>query len=155
MAEQEKETRVVRRDPFADLGFPSWGEFPRLGSLARWADELAPASRVGLSVPAVDITENDERYQLSAELPGVKKDDLTLEVHDGALTLRGEKKQEREEEGEQGRRLERSYGAFSRSFTLPADADPDQVSAEFKDGVLLVRIPKRPEAKPAQVAIRG
>jgi HSP20 family protein len=151
---EKKEQQLSRWDPFADLAFPEWGRFPEFGGLRRWFEEADPGRRLGLSAPVVDITETDDRYQVSAEVPGVKKDDLTLEVQEGVLTLRGEKKQEREDENEKGRRLERVYGAFTRSFSLPADADPDHIEASFKDGVLTVRIPKRPEAKPAQVAIK-
>lgn len=151
---EKKEQQLSRWDPFADLSFPEWGSFPDLGGLRRWFEQSEPAQKLGLSAPVVDITETEERYQVSAEVPGVKKDDLTLEVQEGVLTLRGEKKQEREDENEKGRRLERIYGAFSRSFSLPGDADADHIDASFKDGVLTVRIPKRAEAKPAQVAIK-
>jgi HSP20 family protein len=85
----------------------------------------------------------------------VKKGDLTLEVREGVLTLRGEKKEEREEGKDKGRRLERVFGAFSRSFTLPADANAERIEASFADGVLTITIPKKPEAKPSQVAIKG
>ncbi len=97
----------------------------------------------------------DDSYLISAEVPGVNKGNLTVEVHDRALTIRGEKKSEREETKDKARRLERSFGAFSRSFTLPADADDEKIAAQFDDGVLKLTIAKRPEAKPQQVAIRG
>jgi HSP20 family protein len=152
----DKEKGITRWDPFADLGFPDWGAgFPRLGGLRRWFEEGAgePARR-GLLAPAVDITEADDRYTVKAEVPGVKKEDLTLEIREGVLTLRGEEKEEREEGKDKGRRLERVFGAFSRSFSLPSDANLDRIEAGFKDGVLTVTIPKKPEAKPAQVTIR-
>jgi HSP20 family protein len=158
MAGKEKEKGVTRWDPFADLGFPEWRmDFPRLGGLRRWLEEGfgEPGGRAGVLSPAVDITENDEAYTIRAEVPGVKKDDLALEVREGVLTLRGEKKVEREEGKDRGRRLERSFGAFSRSFALPSDANVDRVDASFKDGVLCIVIPKQPEAKPMQVSIKG
>lgn len=90
-----------------------------------------------------------------AELPGVSKDDVTVEFEQGLLSIRGEKKSRRDERTEQGRVLECSYGTFSRSFALPQDADPNQISAEFKEGVLDVAIQKNPESKPKQIAIKG
>jgi HSP20 family protein len=158
MAEKEKEKAIARWDPFADLGFPEWGgDFPRLGMLRRWLEEgLGESSRrLGVISPAVDITESDDRYTIKAEVPGVKKGDLALEVREGVLTLRGEKKEEREERKDKGRRLERVFGAFSRSFSLPSDANAERIEANFADGVLTIDIPKKPEAKPAQVAIKG
>jgi HSP20 family protein len=154
----DKEKGVTRWDPFADLGLPDWGlDLPRFGRLRRWLDEGLGehGTRAGLLAPAVDITESDDRYTVKAEVPGVKKSDLTLEVRDGVLTLRGEKKEERQEGKDKGRRLERVFGAFSRSFSLPADANPDRIEAAFADGVLTIQIPKRPEAKPQQVSIKG
>jgi len=153
----DKEKGIARWDPFADLGFPDWSlDFPRGARLRRWLDEGLgePARRLGVLSPAVDITESEDRYTVKAEVPGVKKEDLTLEVREGVLTLRGEKKEEREEGKDKGRRLERVFGAFTRSFSLPSDANADRIEANFKDGVLTVAIPKRPEAKPSQVAIR-
>jgi HSP20 family protein len=154
----DKEKGITRWDPFADLGFPDWGgDFPRLGRLRRWFDEgLGEAGRrAGVIAPVVDNTESDAEYLIKAEVPGVKKGDLTLEVREGVLTLRGEKKEEREEGKDKARRLERTFGAFSRSFSLPADANADRIEASFSDGVLKVSIPKRPEAKSTQVAIKG
>jgi HSP20 family protein len=154
----DKEKGITRWDPFADLGFPDWGlDFPRIGRLRRWLDEGfgETARRAGVISPVVDITEADGEYLVKAEVPGVKKGDLTLEVREGVLTLRGEKKEEREEGKDKARRLERVFGAFSRSFSLPADANADRIEASFSDGVLKITIPKRPEAKPTQVAIKG
>ena len=107
------------------------------------------------TTPQVDITESADEYRVHAELPGVSKDDVTVELEHGTLTIRGEKKSQRDEKNEKGRRLECSYGAFSRSFALPADADPDRISAKFKDGVLDVAIKRTAASKPKQVAIKG
>jgi HSP20 family protein len=92
---------------------------------------------------------------VTADVPGVKSDDVVVELHEGVLTVRGEKRSEHEEKDSKRRWLERSYGTFSRSFSLPRDADPDQVDASFKDGVLTVRISKAAEAKPQTIAIKG
>ena len=105
-------------------------------------------------IPAMDVTENDDRYALTVELPGTKKEDVTVEFHENVLTIRGEKRNEREEEKEQRRYVERTYGSFSRSFTLPANAAGDRVRASFKDGVLTIEIPKREEAKPTVIAVK-
>jgi HSP20 family protein len=111
--------------------------------------------RASVTEPSVDITETDDEYRVRAELPGVAKDDVTVEFENGVLCIRGEKKSRRDEKLERGRRIECSYGTFSRSFTLPQDADPDQISAEFRDGVLDVAITKRPESKPKQISVKG
>jgi HSP20 family protein len=113
------------------------------------------ASRGGLVMPAIDISEDDDSYVVTAELAGATKDDVTLELHDNVLTLRGEKRNEREEKKEHSRYVERTYGTFSRSFTLPANADGDRISASFQDGVLTVTVPKTAEAKPRTVDIKA
>lgn len=107
------------------------------------------------TTPQVDITETAEEYRVRAELPGVSKDDVTVEIEDGALTIRGEKKTQRDEKNERGRRLECSYGAFSRTFGLPQDADADRIVAKFKDGVLDVTVKRSAASKPKQVAIKS
>ncbi|MDJ0789399.1 MAG: Hsp20/alpha crystallin family protein [Myxococcota bacterium] len=104
--------------------------------------------------PSVDVSEDDGHYVVTAELPGAKKDDVTVELQDNLLTIRGEKKSEREEKKEQRRYVERVYGSFSRSFTLPANADGNRMNAVFKDGVLTVEIAKREEPKPKTIAVK-
>ena len=151
MAEQEK--RVARLHPFHDLGlFETWP--PRI---ARSLDELLPerARLSGLVSTPLDVTETDEAYVVSIELAGIDKNDLNVECKDGVLSIRGEKKSEREEKTEKARVLERHYGAFHRSISLPADADAEHVHANFKDGLLRIEIQKRPEAKPKTIAIKG
>jgi HSP20 family protein len=99
--------------------------------------------------PVVEIVENDKEYVLTAELPGLKKDNVEVQYQDGVLTIRGEKKEERKEGNGDSRYLlwERSYGAFQRSFTLPSDVDANKIEAAFSDGVLTVRMPKTAEAR--------
>lgn len=106
--------------------------------------------------PASDAKLADETYSITMELPGVAEGDLELTVHDGVVTVQGEKKTEREEKGETWYFSERQYGAFSRSFRLPPDADEAGVDASLKDGVLTIRVPKSaPKAKGAkQVKIK-
>ena len=153
---EEREAQVVRWDPFGHLGGRDPWAFPDLGGLGRLIDQrFGERASAAVAAPLVDITETETQYTISAEVPGVRREDLTLEIHEGTLTLRGEKKSEREETKERGRHLERSYGAFSRSFAMPSDAELSKVQATFTDGVLRIDVPKRPEAKPAQVTIRG
>ena len=104
--------------------------------------------------PLVDIAEDDKEYLIKAELPEVKKEDVKVTVENGVLTITGERKFEKEEKGKKYHRLERAYGSFMRSFTLPEGAAGDKISAEFKDGVLKVHLAKSPEAKPKSVNVK-
>jgi HSP20 family protein len=99
--------------------------------------------------PAIDITEGTDEITVKAELPGVKKEDLTVDFKDGMLTIKGEKREEKREKDEKKEYhvYERSYGAFARSFTLPRTIDDKQIKAKFHDGVLSVHLPKSAEAK--------
>lgn len=107
----------------------------------------------GAWVPAVDIYETNDDVVVKAELPGVEKDQIGVEVKGGVLTLRGERKHEKEVKEENYHRIERSYGTFLRSFALPVSVDQDKVSARFKDGVLDIDLPKKEKAKPRQVKV--
>ena len=107
----------------------------------------------GLWNPAVDLYEKDDHYVIKAELPGVDKDDIKVDLKDRVLTLSGERAYDNEVKEENYYRRERSYGKFQRVFTLPADVDSDKISAEFKEGVLRVEVPKPEEKKPKQVTI--
>ena len=106
--------------------------------------------------PAADISESDTEYLIKADLPDVKKDDVDVSVSDGMIAIKGERKIEEEEKGETMHRIESFYGTFSRTFTLPEDVDQRKISAESKDGVLRVHLPKAKTKKaPAvQIAIR-
>ncbi len=107
----------------------------------------------GAWMPAVDIYETDDDVIVTAELPGVKKDEIGVEVKGGVLTLRGERKHAKEVKEENYHRVERSYGTFLRSFTLPTSVEEDKVTAKLAEGVLEIRLPKRAEAKPKQIRI--
>lgn len=109
--------------------------------------------RSGMWTPAVDIYETNESVVVKAELPGVEKDQISVEVKDGILSLRGERKFEKEVKEESYHRIERSYGNFQRSFSLPVSVDQDKVTARFKDGVLEVKLPKKEQAKPKQIHV--
>ena len=104
--------------------------------------------------PLVDITEDDKEYLIKAELPEVKKDEVKVAVENGVLTISGERKFEKEQKNKKYHRVERAYGSFVRSFTLPDGADADKVNAEFKDGVLKVHLPKSEEVKPKQIEVK-
>jgi HSP20 family protein len=104
--------------------------------------------------PLADITEDEKEYLIKAELPEMKKDDVKVTVENGVLTISGERKFEKEEKKKKYHRVERGYGTFMRSFTLPDDADFNKVNAEFKGGVLTVHVPKSEHAKPKQVEVK-
>lgn len=105
-------------------------------------------------LPLVDIIEDEKEYLIKAELPEMRKEDVKVTVENGVLTISGERKLEKEEKGKRYHRIERAYGSFVRSFTLPDDADADKVSAEFKDGVLKVHVAKSEAAKPKQIEVK-
>lgn len=104
--------------------------------------------------PAVDIAEQDDQYVVKVELPGVNKDDVKITLESNILTIRGEKKQEKEIKEDNYHRMERSYGSFQRSFTLPATVKSDKIDAGFKDGILTISLPKAEEAKPKQIEVK-
>lgn len=104
--------------------------------------------------PAVDISEDNKEFLVKAELPGLKREEVKVTVEDGVLSITGERKVEKEEKNKKYHRIERSYGSFVRSFTLPEGADAAKVNAEFKDGVLNVHLAKSPSAQPKAIEIK-
>jgi HSP20 family protein len=159
---ERRESPIARRDPFGDLadwrplfGRDLWSPFFGREGRNLLEDLWGRTGAGGRVAPSVDINEDENEYIVTAELPGVRPEDVTVELEDDVLTIRGEKRSEREEKKERRRLVERSYGTFTRSFSLPANADPERVSASFKDGVLTVRIGKRPETKPRTVDIES
>jgi len=104
--------------------------------------------------PAVDIAEHDDQFVVKVELPGVNKDDVKITLENNILTIRGEKKQEKETKKENYHRVERSYGSFQRSFTLPTTVKSDKIDAVYKDGILQIALPKAEEAKPKQIEVK-
>jgi len=113
-----------------------------------------PTRRHGAPAPATDIVENEKEITLTAELPGMKEDDVEVVLRDDILTVKGEKKSERKEEKENYYLSERHYGSFERSFRLPETADADKIKADFSDGVLTVTVPKKAEATKPEKKIR-
>ena len=105
-------------------------------------------------LPLVDITEDEKEYLIKAELPEVRKEDVKVTVENGVLTISGERKLEKEEKDKRYHRIERAYGSFTRSFQVPDDADEAKVGAEFKDGVLVVRLAKSEKARPKSIEVK-
>ncbi len=107
----------------------------------------------GVWSPAVDISETENALMMTAEIPGMKKEDISISINNNVLVLKGEKKKEKESKDENYHRIERSYGSFTRSFSLPTTVDANKVKASYKDGVLIVELSKKEEAKPKEISI--
>jgi HSP20 family protein len=144
---------LVRWDPFRELEDVS----DRLNQMFH---RSTPARTNGKEtmvvadwVPSVDVSETEGEYQIKAEIPDVKKEDVKVTLEDGVLTIQGERKQEKEVKGKRYHRVERSYGRFVRSFTLPDVIDEEKVKAEFKDGILSLALPKSEKAKPKAIEV--
>ena len=121
------------------FGGPAWRS--KEGNFGSWA-------------PAVDIIEDDKEFLVKADLPEVKREDLHINVENGMLTIHGERKFEREDKKKRYHRTERSFGSFTRSFSLPDGSDSTKIRAEFKDGLLQVHIPKSETARPKQIEVK-
>lgn len=134
----------VERDPFAAMRremnalFDDW--FP--------VDEAPPSLALPAFSPKVDVKESDGEVRVTAELPGVEEKDVEVSVSGDMLTIKGEKKEEKEEKGEERYRLERTYGSFRRTFALPCEVDSAKATATYKKGVLTITLPKAAAAKP-------
>ncbi len=132
--------RFFGHDPFFATAWASWPE-TRNASLDTWA-------------PSVDVHEEEGAFVFTADLPGVKKSAVDVTVEDNVLTVSGERHLETEVEENSFRRMERSFGKFSRRFSLPSDVDAANVAATFKDGVLTIQVPKSESAKPQKIKIQ-
>jgi HSP20 family protein len=141
---------LVRWDPIRELDSLQ-------GDMNRLFDrffEAGPANGTSRRwIPAMDLVETDDSLVLRGDLPGMTEEDIDIQIKDNVLTVSGERKSESEDKGEGYHRVERSFGGFSRSLTLPQGVDPEKVEAGFDKGVLEVRIPKPAEAKPTRVQI--
>jgi HSP20 family protein len=141
----------------------AWPTFGKLFGLRNELDRLfeAPLSELVaqganlLSIwnPAIDVYEDKENVLVKAELPGMKKEDIEVSLHDGALSISGERKNEEKFEGAETYRAERFVGRFHRTVTLPSAVKGDQVTAQYKDGILTITLPKAEEAKPKQIEV--
>ena len=145
---------VTRWDPFREMEdlqkrlTSIFGVAP--GRVANGKEDMTVAQWL----PLVDITEDDREYLIKAELPEVRKEDVKVTVENGVLTLSGERKFEKEEKDKRYHRIERAYGSFTRSFSVPDDAEDSKVSAEFKDGVLTVRLVKSEKSRPKAIDVK-
>ena len=142
---------LIRWDPFRELS----GLHTRLNRLfgesrARFDDEGVLTTWA----PPVDIQETEQEYVVKSDLPDMKKDDVKVELNNGVLTVKGERKQEKEEKGKRFHRIERTYGEFVRRLVLPTEVDGTNVVADFKDGVLTVHLPKTAAAKPQAIEVK-
>lgn len=148
-------TGIIRWNPEADL---FRGRMDRLfNEMLQNVWGVAPTSE-GVAprawAPPVDIRETEEALVLSAELPGLTREEVEITLDNNVLTLSGERKLEKDAKGETWHRVERAYGSFSRSFTLPASVRTDRVEAVFADGILTVTLPKMEESKPRRISIK-
>jgi HSP20 family protein len=138
-----------------------WNPFREVATLQQdmnkllegFTSRLSPTETNAVWSPVVDIYEDEGSYVLKAELPGLTKDDLELSLENRTLTLRGERKMEKDVKEENYHQIERSYGRFVRTFTLPTFVDQDKITADFKEGILEVVLPKAEDAKPKVIAI--
>ena len=144
---------LVRWDPFRELEDMS----ERLNRVLS-RPSLRNSGKENLTVadwmPTVDISETEAEYLIKAELPEVRKEDVKVTVENGVLTLQGERRQEKEEKGKKFHRVERSYGSFVRSFSLPESVEEGAVKAEYKDGVLNLHLPKSEKVKPKAIDVK-
>ncbi len=146
---------IIRGNPFKELNEMEKRLSSFFGRVPVAADaEKKEAMTVAEWSPLVDISEDEKEYLIKAEIPEMKKEDIRLNVHDDVLTITGERKYEKEEKNKKYHRVERAYGSFVRSFTLPEDAEGTKVSAEYKDGVLKIRLPKSEKAKPKAIEVK-
>lgn len=146
---------LIRWDPFGDVD----SLFNRLmpAGLAGWPRINVPSNGNKLDwTPSADISETEKEYVIRAELPAVKKEDVQVTVDEGVITIKGERKQRKEDKSEKFHRVETFYGSFERSFSLPENANADAISCESKDGVLSVHIPKTEavKTKPKQITVQ-
>lgn len=149
--------RRENREPARQTGNDyRWDPFRMMDAFLRWdpfRSDNNLLSGGGEYNPRFDVKENKNAYLLRADLPGVKEEDVDVSLNGNLLTVSGKRDDERREEGEQYYSLERSYGTFSRSFSLPDGIDAGGITADLKSGVLTVQIPKRPEAQPRKITV--
>jgi HSP20 family protein len=158
---------LMRREPLTVAPFFRFSADPYFREMEDVSDRLnrffgtwtRPQQKEALTLaewaPPVDIQETEKEYLVKAELPEITKENVKVTVENGVLTLQGERNQEKEEKGKKFHRIERSYGTFLRTFTMPEDADPTKITADFKDGVLRVHLPKteKPLSKAIEVKV--
>jgi HSP20 family protein len=143
--------QLTKWDPFREME-DVFDRYTRaIGWPRRGSQEIMAA---GDWAPRVDIAETDNEFIIKAEIPDVKKEDVKVTVDSGVLSIRGERKQEKEEKDKKFHRVERYYGSFTRSFTMPDNVDETKIEASFKDGMLNLRIPKTEAATPKAIEVK-
>ena len=145
-------TVLTRWDPFRELSALQ-NRMSRLFEEQQYGSGQEESLTAGAFVPPVDIYEDEHSIQLKLEVPGIEQKDLDVKVENNVLTVSGERKFEKEEKEENFRRVERRYGSFTRSFTLPNTVNAEDVTAEYSNGVLRIKLGKRAEAKPKQIKV--
>lgn len=143
-------TMITRWDPFREMATLQDRMNRLFQDYGRGNDELMTT---GSFVPPVDIYEDEHSITVKMEIPGIDQNDLDIRLENSTLTVRGERKFEKEEKEENFQRIERRYGAFSRSFTLPNTVDTESVDASYDNGILRLRLAKRAEARPKQIKV--
>ena len=152
---------LLRKAAPQSVGVPSlmadWDPFRVMDSLLRWepAGKARRAETMPMFAPLFDVKETADSYLYKADLPGVKESDLDISLVGNRLTVSGKREVDERQEGETYFLVERSYGSFSRTFTLPDSADTQHVKAELKDGLLTVVLPKRVESQPRKISVYG
>jgi HSP20 family protein len=158
MNEGDQMTNMMRWDPFQDLR-GAQDEMAQMSPMLAQALGLHAQQGSGRATatawaPALDISERKDAYLVTVELPGIELDDLEITMEDGLLTIQGERHFAHESSEQQFHRVERRYGAFRRSITLPAQVQAEQIEASFENGVLQIVVPKMEEAKPKRIQVR-
>lgn len=143
--------KLTKWDPFREIEDMFDRYTKAIGKPQRTSQEVMTT---GDWAPRVDIAETDKAFTIKAEIPEVKKEDVKVTVDNGVLTLRGERKMEKEEKDKKFHRVERYYGSFTRSFTLPDNIDESKIDAGFKDGMLTLSLPKTEETKPKAIEVK-
>lgn len=143
--------KLTRWDPFREME-DMLGRYARAVTVPPTGNQEVVAT--GDWAPRVDIAETDTEFIIKAEIPDVKKEDVKVTVDNGILTIRGERKQEKEEKNKKFHRVERFYGSFTRSFTLPDNVDESKIDASFKDGMLNLIVPKTEKTKPKALDVK-
>ncbi|KPJ74680.1 MAG: hypothetical protein AMJ54_16790 [Deltaproteobacteria bacterium SG8_13] len=143
--------QLTKWDPFREME-DMFDRYSRALSFPRRGSQEVMAT--GDWAPRVDIAETDREFTIKAEIPDVRKEDVKVTVDNGILTIKGERKQEKEEKNKKYHRVERWYGSFTRSFTLPDNVDESKITAAFKDGMLNLTIPKTEASKPKAIEVQ-
>jgi HSP20 family protein len=145
---------IRRGSPGSPATSRGWDPFEMMRDLMRWDPYAELAGREAAFVPSFEVKETKDAYVFKADLPGIREEDLEISLTGSRLSVSGKRDEERRDEDERYYAYERSYGSFSRSFTLPEGVDPDHARADLSSGVLTITLPKRPEVKPKKIEVK-